>query len=361
MKVGIYYDTLVDRGGAERVILEYAHFLGADIITSKYNSQIDDWVSSKLKIIELGNLTLSLSKPFGILFEAPLRFYLYRKKNQYDVNVFFGSSAIYAADPGSRNVYYCFTPNRILFNIDREDKVNLGIIRKIVFGIYKLLFKRFEYYSVTHNFSRIIAQSKVVQARIKSYYKLESTVVHSPLQIKSFRFDKIGDYYMTVGRLFPAKRIDIIIDAFNQLPDRKLIIVGDGPEKSKLSKIVKNKNVEIISNVTESELIDLYANCFATIYIPSNEDYGLVPIESMASGKMCIAANEGGCRESILNGKTGYLIDPTTEALVMKIRELRKTDILRMKDACFDRARQYDIGILGKQLRHEIDTLYKNS
>jgi len=131
----------------------------------------------------------------------------------------------------------------------------------------------------------------------------------------------------------------MIAKTFTQIKQSKLIMVGDGPEKQNILQIIKkSKNIQLLTNVNEKTLIDLYAKCYTTIYLPIAEDFGLVPLESMASGKICIAANEGGCKETIINNKTGILINASVDNLKRVIRNLN-----RNKDACIKQAKLFDI------------------
>lgn len=343
MRIAIYYDSLITKGGAQRVIIELANRLGADIVTSGFNEEINKWIPCKGKVIDIGNISYKYSIPLSFFFETPLRFMLY-KKADYDINIFFGISSIFAAKKGRLNIWFCFSPNRLLYDLREWKLKDSSIIKKLFFKTHILLFAKPDQNAIKHKITRIIAQTEHVKLRIKKYYNKDSYVVFSPLDTTQYRFDELGDYYLAVSRLMPEKRMDVIAKVFTKLKDRKLILVGTGPEENKVKKIIKDSsNITLLSNISEQELIDLYAKCFATIYIPIEEDFGLPPLESMASGKICVAANEGGCKETIVNNQTGYLIDVSENNLTATIKSLKKDDILKLKNNCLKQAKKFDV------------------
>ncbi len=126
-----------------------------------------------------------------------------------------------------------------------------------------------------------IANSNYVSARISKYYRRESTVIHPPINTRGGYLAAHEDYYLAVGRLVPYKRTDILIDACAGL-GRKLVIVGDGPERKKLQKH-SPPNVQFLGQLDDSALRDVYAKARALLFA-ADEDFGLVPLEAQATG-----------------------------------------------------------------------------
>ncbi|MEM5808888.1 MAG: glycosyltransferase, partial [Candidatus Aenigmatarchaeota archaeon] len=137
------------------------------------------------------------------------------------------------------------------------------------------------------------------------------------------------------------------------------IICGEGPEKEKLMLQAKDcKNIKFVNyNISKKELLDLYSRCLATIYIPKDEDFGFIPVESMASGKPCIGANEGGLKETIIHGKTGFLINPTVNNLIKTIKHLTPEKAEKMKKDCIKRAKEFDISVFYKKWETYLKTI----
>lgn len=358
MRIAVYYDTLVSKGGAERVAILIANSLGADIITAGYNHKINSWIPIKNKVINLGNTTLSLNKPIGTLFEAPIRFYLNRKKfnNEYDVHIFLGFSSIYGANPKNKNIWYCLTPNRMLYDLKSFKQSNPNLLAKVVFTIYGIVFGYIDPKIVKGNFSKIISQTNTIKERVKKYYGLNTKVIYPSFDPEGYKYSSIGGYYLSVSRLNEEKRVDIIAKSFIEMPDKKLLIVGDGPERENILKIINGyKNISYKQNCNDEDLHNLYANCLATIYIPIEEDYGLIPLESMASGKVCFGANEGGLRETIINNKTGFLIAADKGSIQKAVKTFTKEKALSMKNNCLNRSKEFDLKIFIEKWRKVID------
>lgn len=344
MKIAIYYDSLDSIGGAERTVIMLANHLKADIITSGFNPELKKWMPIDCKIIDIGNVTLRYFKPLGILFEAPLRYFFMRKRINYDVNIYCGFTSIYAAHKSTVNIWHCLTPNRIIYDMKKYKLKHASLLKKIALYIHILLFQKLDQKIVKYNFNEIITQSINTQKRVKQYYGIDSKVIYDPVEINNFYFESFGDYYLTVSRLFPEKRVNLIVNAFKKMPNKKLIIVGEGPDKKKILEEISNvSNIKILSNINDNKLRKLYANCFAAIYMPKDEDYGLVPLEVNASGKVCIAVNEGGCRETVIDGKTGFLINSTEEDLINLVNRLEINKVKQMKNFCLIHARKFDI------------------
>lgn len=363
MKIGIYYDSLVSKGGAERVVIELANNLRADIITSGYNEEINKWLPINGKVVDLGNFSINYIKPIGTLFESPIRFYLNRNKFEYDCYIYCGFSSIYGSNIKNKekNVWFCFTPNRILYDLKKIKMDNSSQFAKLILKLYILIFNKRDQRIIKNNFNEIYSQTENVKNRVKKYYQINSKVIYSPLDIKKYSFNKLGDYYLTVGRLFAEKRSILIVNSFLKMPDKKLIIVGDGPQKTKITKMIKkSNNIKILSNINEQKLKKLYSNCLATIYMPVNEDFGLVPLEGMASGKICIGVNEGGCLETIVNEKTGFLIKPQEKEIIRIINNFDTKKALKMKKDCLFWVKKFDIETIIYKWEQELSNLYRS-
>lgn len=345
MKIALFYDSMFIMGGAERHLIDLANSLGADIITSGYDSKIANWLPIKNKVINLGNITIRWSKPIGILLESPIRFLLNRNKFKYDVNIYFGSS-IYGSNKQNQNIYYCLTPSKHLYDWEGLRIYNIGFFLKLIRKAYIWLFYKRNQVTVKSNFDLIITQSEYIRLKIKNIYNRNAKIIYPPIDTSKFKFKKFGDFFLTIARLHPAKRVDLIARAFIKMPQKKLIIVGSGPEKEKISEIIKkSKNIQMLGDVSEEKLIDLYSSCLATIYMPAHEDFGLIPLEGMASGKVCVAVNEGGCKETVINGKTGYLISATEKEIIKTVINFNTLTANKMKNNCIEHAKKFDISI----------------
>lgn len=345
MKIAIISDPLMGFGGGSRHVIALANKLNADIITSGFDNTLRKNISKHIKVIDIGNFTIKWNFSFGYLFEAPIRF-LFSKIYSYDLNIYIGSFSIFGASKTKNNIWVCLTPNRIMYDLKNWKVNNSNYLKNLIYKVHILLFKNLDQRAAQMYFDKIITQSKVVQKRIKTYYQKKSEIIYAPTDTSKYKFGRIGNYFLAVSRLAEEKRMSLIARAFVKMPDKKLILIGSGLEEKRIKNIIKfTKNITLLTKVADNKLKDYYSDCKATIYMPIEEDFGLIPVESMASGKICIAANEGGCKETIINGKTGYLINATEEEIINTVNQIKESDLLKMKDDCIKRAKEFDIKV----------------
>jgi glycosyltransferase involved in cell wall biosynthesis len=184
-------------------------------------------------------------------------------------------------------------------------------------------------------------------------------VVYTAVPTSKFRFGSIGDFWLSVNRLYPEKRIDLQLEIFRRLPGEKLRIVGEHCPGDYSEAYTKGldvpENVEFLGGVDEEELIKLYSGCKGLITTALDEDLGLTPIEAMASGKAVLAVNEGGYRETVVDGKTGWLLPAEAGAFAEKIRKLDNSSLESMKGGCMERAAKFDEKIFLERIKSIIE------
>jgi len=162
---------------------------------------------------------------------------------------------------------------------------------------------------------KIFTTSSIVAARLQDSVGLDAEVLAPPPAPLAFRCDEYGDFILSVNRLDRAKRIDLLIEAAAQVPDVRVVIAGDGPDRERLEGLA-NGRVEFVGRVSDDELTDLYARCRAVYYAPVNEDYGLVPYEAFLSDKPVITTTDaGGPLDIVHDGETGRVVAPRSEEL----------------------------------------------
>lgn len=238
------------------------------------------------------------------------------------------------------HICYCHTPLRYLWS--EYHSLRSTILRqwwkRVLADLVINHLKRWDLASVGR-VDYFIANSQTTAARIAKYYRRDSTIIHPPARVKAISPSHIsGDYYLLVSRLMPYKRVDLAIQAFNQL-GLPLKIVGTGPELAQLRRLAK-PNVELLGPVSDTALADLYKRCRAFVF-PAIEDFGIVMVEAQAYGKPVIACAGGGALEIVIDGETGVLFDgQTPEALVaaiMKFQDLKfEIDRIRAHALQFD-------------------------
>lgn len=222
--------------------------------------------------------------------------------------------------PGTVHICYCHTPMRYAWEQYHEyfSPERLGRAGRFFIPL-AMNYLRLWDAATAHRVDFFIANSGHVARRIRKYYGRPAEVVHPPVDGARFRLsDTRGEYFLILSALVPYKRIDRAIAACNLL-QRPLWIVGDGPELKKL-KSQAGPTIVFIAPQPWEELARLYSQCRAFLF-PGEEDFGITPLEAMASGRPVIALGKGGALETVVEGKTGlFFSDPTPESLADAIK-----------------------------------------
>jgi len=351
MKIAIITEFLYNFGGIEKSILSLVKGLEKKNIHFDIYSGIYDPEKTFPEFKGYNINSFRVKKLPPAINALYLRWKFNRLKLKgYDYFVFFGFHTIAAAKNNQPNCWWATQPLSYLYGwegkMNKQEIIELKnaySINNYFIKIY-LNFLRFIDQKNIKNVNEILAISENVQKRLQNAYpnKEISQIVYPPVDIKRFKYISTGDYYLSVSRLSPEKNVDKIIQAFNQMPTKKLLVVGSGPDKDKLIKLAKySKNIQFLGFVEEEELRKLFGKCCAAIYFSKGEDFGMGPIESMAAGKPSIALDDAGFKETIIHKKTGLLIGPNIEDIVTAVKYLNKKRSEEMRKSCEKRAKDF--------------------
>lgn len=197
----------------------------------------------------------------------------------------------------TRHICYCHTPMRYLWDLYpayRNEWTHSRWKRAMMTPVANYL--RLWDYASAARVDQFIANSRNVRTRIWKTYRRESDVIHPPVDVESFYSKPAEDYFLVVSELVPYKRIDSLVRWFSAA-GRRLKIAGAGPEYGRL-RAMAGSNVEFLGRVTDVELRELYARCRAFL-LPGEEDFGMTPVEALASGKPVVALGRGGALETV--------------------------------------------------------------
>ena len=353
MKIAIFHDFFGTIGGGEKTVLTLAKAMNADVITTDVDADsIKKMGFDDVSIISLGE-TIKLPPLKQIV--ATIKFARCDFSNDYDFFIFSGNWAHHASKKHRPNLWYCYTPVRAFYdNREYIIKSQKSLVIRILARSWIRVHRHFDKKSVK-NIEKIVAISKNTQGRIKKYHNRDTDIIYPPIPVREFGYEKNGDFWLSVSRLYPEKRIDLQIEAFRRLPTERLKIVGSYSEgdhaKKNLPDLLKDlpENVEIIGSVSEDELKRLYSDCKALVTTAMDEDFGMTPVEAMASGKPVVAVREGGYLETVVDGETGKFVRPDVDEIVDAVKEISK-DPQKYKEACIERAKKFDVSVFIKKM-----------
>lgn len=331
MKIALVHDYLVQYGGAERVLESFAEIWpNAPIYTLLYDEKKMGGHFLKKTIRTSFLQKMPLAKNYHRLF-PPLMMLAIEQFNLDYYDVVLSDSSSFAKNiitrPKTLHLSYCHTPMRFAWddcqNYTKEFDFPVWL-KKIV--PFLMNYIRVWDHSSTNGVDHFLANSKFVQKRIQKYYSRESTVLSPPVETDNFFVspeEKIGDYYLLVGRMMKYKKMDLVIETFNELK-LPLKIVGRGMEYENLKKIA-GPTVEFLGRVSDQKLAQLYSFAKAFIF-PQEEDFGLVAIEALASGRPVIAFRRGDIVENAQEGTSGiFFLQQTKKDLKEAIEKFEKT------------------------------------
>jgi glycosyltransferase involved in cell wall biosynthesis len=350
MKIAIFHDYFGAIGGGERVVLEMAKILNADIITTDTDAVVK--LDPSVHVISIGK-TIKIP-PFKQI-SATARFFMCNFSSHYDLFICTGNWSIAAAHRHHPNLWYCYTPVRAFYDLYPTFLSKQNAVERQIFRFWVNIHRWFIERSVSQ-IDTVVAISRNVQKRILLYHHRNAEVIYPPVNTSRYRCVEYGDFWLSVNRLYPEKRIELQLEVFRQIPEERLIIVGgyaQGDHSSKYAeKIVhiQPPNVSFRGEVSEVELRELYSRCKAHICTAIDEDYGLTPIEAMASGKPVVAVAEGGFRETVIDGVTGFLVNADLPSLGEAVRSVSR-DPERFRDACIERSKFFDIGTFDEKIQ----------
>jgi glycosyltransferase involved in cell wall biosynthesis len=311
-RVAIVHDWLVSMRGGEKVVEALCElFPDADLYTLVYRrgALTPAIENRRIRTSFLQQLPLAIThhRYYLPLYPAAIgRFFL----DGYDLVISSSSAAakgIRVAD-GIPHICYCHTPMRYIW--DQYDQyfgpgrsfLPVRLAMKAIRGYLQRWDVR-----TSAGVTAFIANSGNVQERIRRIYGRESTVIYPPVDTDRFKLTETDrGYYLVFSALVPYKRVDIAVEAFNRM-GKRLVVAGTGPELERL-KAMAGPNIEFRGWIPDADLPELYAGCKALIF-PGEEDFGIVPVEAMASGKPVVAFAKGGAVETVEDSRTGVLFD----------------------------------------------------
>lgn len=317
--VAIVHDILDAYGGAERVVEQLIKvWPQADLYVSidTHNPQTNS-IREKVEVIP----TFLQKLPFSAhlkKFYTPLLPIAFETINLAKYDLIISSTAHFAkavlTTSEQQHICYCHTPPRFLYGYSHESGRRDSWYLKPFINLLDHHLRQYDFI-IAQRPDFFITNSQNTLTRIKKFYNRHAVVINPPVDITHFcpSPSATRDYFLVVSRLVKYKNIDTVIKAFNQRPSERLIIVGQGSELQNLKPIAE-KNVQFMGHVDHADLAKLYANARALVFSATDEDFGITPIEAMASGTPVIAHKSGGVTETINESETGTFYEANSMA-----------------------------------------------
>jgi len=359
LNIALVHEWLTNVAGSEKVLLAMKEiYANAPIFTSVFDpKKAKPFAKFEVRTSLLNKIPLMKSRREFLVPFTPFAFeqFDFSKYNLVISNTSMAAKGV-ITKPDTIHITYCNTPPRYLWepNVDpRARKGRFSFLREKVAHEMRLWDRvasdRVDYF---------IANSQYVARRIKKYYKRGSVVVYPPVDIESFKIapkEDVKDYYLFVSRLVNYKKCDLVIEAFNDL-GLPLKVIGIGHDKAMLQKMAKN-NVEFLGYLSDEDMKKYYSEAKAFIF-PAEEDFGIVPVEAMASGRPVIAYRKGGAAETVVEGVTGTFFDEhTPQCLIDTVKNFDANvyDSVKIREHSTkfskDRFKKEFVGVIEKIIR----------
>lgn len=362
MKVAIVHYWLVGMRGGEKVIEALCEmYPQADIFTHVY---VPEMVSDRIRghrVIPtfINSLPMAARMYKNYLPLMPLAL---EQLDLSDYDLIISSESGPAkgviAPPGAVHVCYCHTPMRYIWNMYHEYRAGAGSFARLLMPPLTHYLRIWDVTSAARVDS-FIANASTVAQRIDRYYHAPSVVIHPPVDTDAFSIaapSELEDYYLMAGELVSYKRPDLAVRAFNDMK-LNLVVIGGGEMLENIRRLA-GPTVTVLGMQPFPILKQHYARCRALIF-PGEEDFGMVPVEAMASGRPVVAFGRGGATETVKEGVSGaFFHEQTVEAISAAVRSLASMDIDSAKIALH--AAQFGRAPFFEKMRAHIDNLMAN-
>jgi glycosyltransferase involved in cell wall biosynthesis len=356
MKTALIHDWMNQIGGAEDVLEALvALYPDGPIFTSLYAPDLmpPHWQTWDIRTSFIDRLPLSHKKQQLYFPLYPFAFEQFDFR-EYDLVISNKSGFCHGVitGPETLHICYCLTPTRYVWRYHQyAEQERLGWLPRRMLPPFLTFLRQWDRLAA-ERVDHFIAISQAIRRRIAKVYRRDSAIIYPPVDIGRFEpSNRIDDYYFFVGRLVPYRRLDILIEAFNQM-QRPLLIAGNGRDRERLEALA-GPTVKFLGYVSDADLPDILSRCRAFMF-PGEEDFGIAPIQAMAAGRPVIAYAAGGALETVIPGKTGALFAEQTVAAIIDAVESFDIDTINGSQIRAH-AQQFDTAVFKQKLTTFID------
>ncbi|RCR71336.1 glycosyltransferase family 4 protein [Larkinella punicea] len=212
--------------------------------------------------------------------------------------------------PNQLHICYCHSPMRYAWDLYHQYLNESGLKTGVSGALAKLIlhYIRLWDYQSAQRVDYFVANSRYIARRIRKVYGRDADVIYPPVDTGKFVLcEQKENYYLTASRMVPYKKINLIVETFATMPDKRLVVVGDGPDFEKIKRLA-TPNIELVGYQSDAVLISYMQKAKAFLFA-AEEDFGITPVEAQACGTPVLAYGKGGVLESVVNQKTGLFFD----------------------------------------------------
>ncbi|NWF88256.1 MAG: glycosyltransferase [Ignavibacteriaceae bacterium] len=333
-KIAIVHDWLTTYAGSERCVESFTNlFPDADIfsLVDFLNDTNRDIIlkgkKAKTSFVQKLPLASKYHRHYFPLFPLAIEQFDLTK---YDLII--SSSHAFAkgvlTNSNQLHICYCYTPIRYAWDLTHQYFDNSTIFGRIQKNVLQPVLHNIRTWDVAsaNRVDYFIGISNYIAKRINKIYRRNADVIYPPVDTNKFECESVKDnYYLTVSRFVPYKKIDVIAEAFSKMPDKKLVIIGEGSEEQKI-KGKSAKNIEII-NYNQVDNLSKYMQKAKAFVFAAEEDFGISVIEALSCGTPVIALNKGGTAETVIDGKLGvHFSNQTPEDIINAVNKFEKDE-----------------------------------
>ncbi len=334
LRVAIITEYLLQSGGAEEVASTISEiYPQADIFTLIGDDEVIEKHFKNHRVIEHPAFQNSKWKRkfYRLLFPLYPTYVEDFNLSGYDLVI--SSSYLWAkgvlTDLEATHISYVHTPMRqawVKYHEYLNNENDIGRVKRYFLRFFMNYIRIWDVVN-TNRVDYFVANSRTVKRRIEKIYRRKAMVIHPPVAVAELNEQAqpdFGTHYVTLGRLVPYKKVDLLIEAFNQCPDRELYIMGDGNDRQRLRKLATSPNIHLLGYVDNQTKMEYLATARGFLFA-AEEDFGISPVEAMACGVPVIGYGKGGTRDYIIDGLNGiFFYEQTPHALLEAIERFEK-------------------------------------
>jgi glycosyltransferase involved in cell wall biosynthesis len=370
MRIAIVHDWLDTWGGAENVLAVVLDlypdadlYAIVDFLNEADRARLGGRKVSTSFIQHLPFARRHFRKYLPLMPRAVERFDL----SGYDLIISSSHAAAKGAmtGPNQLHICLCYSPARYAWEIEQQYLRDAGLDRWPLADLARLMMRRFRKWDrlAAKRVDRFVAISTYIARRIERCYGRTAVVIYPPVDVARYAADAAGrsPFYLTLSRLVPYKRVDLLVAAFADMPERELVVAGDGPDMRALAAAAP-ANVRLLGRVTDAERDRLLATARAFVFA-AEEDFGIAPMEAQACGTPVIAFCRGGAAETVRGldapAPTGVFFSEQTSAAVRDavIRFEQSADRITAS-ACRANAQRFDIAAFRQRFGDYVSTAF---